>query len=258
MTNYNTTYDQTLHSGNLKTSAATSPFYWIRAGLNDLASAPLLSIVLGGSFTMLCIVAFGIVNTLPMFSVSMLAMLLILSPFLAAAAYSVARQREEKLTPTLRVCLKDIRSRALGIGLFSILSALIVAAWVRLSSIVFALYYGALGEGTADIARAWTSGSSAPSMLVFITAAVVLLALTLFTIGAFALPMIADRNINVINAAHRSIEILKSNTSTILVWMFLLAAFIAAAIFSGLILMPAVFPLLAYTTWHSYRQLSVK
>jgi uncharacterized membrane protein len=258
MTNYNTTYDQTLHSGKLKTPAVTRPFYWIQAGLSDLASAPLLSIVLGGSFTMLCIVAFGVVNTLPMFSVSMLAMLLILSPFLAAAAYSVARQREEKLTPTLRVCLRDIRSRALGIGLFSILSALIVAAWVRLSSIVFALYYGTLGESTADIARAWTSGSSAPSMLVFITAAVVLLALTLFTIGAFALPMIADRNINVINAAHGSVEILKSNTSTILVWMFLLAAFIAAAIFSGLILMPAVFPLLAYTAWHSYRQLSAR
>lgn len=258
MTNYNTIYDQTLHSGNLKTSAVTRPFYWIRAGLSDLVSAPILSILLGGSFTMLCIVAFGIINTLPMFSVSMLAMLLILSPFLAVAAYSVARQREEKLTPTLRVCLKDTRSRALGIGLFSILSALIVAAWVRLSSIAFALYYGTLGESTADIARAWTTGSSVPSMLVFITAAGVLLALTLFTIGAFALPMIADRNINVINAAHRSIEILKSNTSTILVWLLLLVAFIAAAIFSGLILMPVVFPLLAYTTWHSYRQLSAK
>ena len=258
MANYNTTYDQTLHSDNPKTSAVTKPFYWLRAGLSDLTSAPLLSILLGGSFTLLCAIALGIVNTLPLFSVTMLAMLLILSPFLAAMAYSVARQREEKLTPTLRVCLKDIRSRALGIGLFSILSALIVAAWVRLSSIVFALYYGTLGESTADIARAWTSGSSVPSMLVFITAVGALLALTLFTIGAFALPMIADRNINVINAAHRSIEILKNNTSTILVWMCLLAAFIAAAIFSGLILMPAVFQLLAYTAWHSYRQLSAR
>ena len=135
-------------------------------------------------------------------------------------------------------------------------SALIVAAWVRHSSIVFALYCGTLGESAADIARAWTSGSSVPSMLVFITAAVVLLALTLFTIGAFTLPMVADHNLNVINAAHRSIETLTSNTSNTLVWMLLLAVFIAFALFSSLILMPVVFPLFAYATWHSYRQLS--
>jgi len=122
MTNYNTAYDQTLHSDNQKMPVEASPFYWIRAGLSDLASAPLLSILLGGSFTVLCVIAFGVVNAFPMFSVLMLVLLLIVSPFLAAAAYSVAQQREERLTPTLRVCLKDIRSRALGIGLFSILN----------------------------------------------------------------------------------------------------------------------------------------
>lgn len=258
MANYNTTYDQTSSSDSQRTTAAARPFYWIRAGLSDLASAPLLSILLGGSFTVLCVIALGVVNTLPMFSVSVLAMLLILSPFLAAAAYSVARQRDENLAPTLRTCLEDIRGRALGIGLFSILSALIVAAWTRLSGIVFALYYGAVGESTAHMARAWTSGTGIPSMLVFFTVALALLALTLFTIGAFALPIIADRNTNVINAAQRSVELLKGNTSSVLVWILLLAAFIAAALLSGLILMPVVFPLLAYATWHSYRQLSGK
>ncbi|MBT8128816.1 MAG: DUF2189 domain-containing protein [Gammaproteobacteria bacterium] len=224
--------------------------------MNDMASAPLLSLLLGSVFTVLCVSAFGVVNSFPMFSVSMVALLLIVSPFLAAAAYSVARQREQKLTPSLRVCLKDIRSRALGIGMFSIVSALIVAAWVRLSGIAFALYYGTMGESTAYVARAWTSGSTTPSMMVFITAAGILLALTLFTIGAFALPMIADRNLNVINAAHSGIEMLKSNASTVLVWMLLLAVFITVALFSGLILMPVIFPLLAYATWHSYSELS--
>lgn len=258
MTNYNTTYDQTAYSDSQNTPVATRPFYWIRSGLSNLASAPLLSLMLGSVFTVLCVVAFGVVNTFPMFSVSMLALLLIVSPFLAAAAYSVARQRDQKLSPRLRVSLEDIRSRALGIGTFSILSALIVAAWVRLSSVVFALLYGTLGENNAEIARVWTSGSSAPSMMVFITAAGILLALTLFIIGAFALPMIADRNINVISAAQKSVEILKSNMTSILVWMCLLAAFIAAALFSGLLLMPVVFPLLAYATWHSYRELSAR
>ncbi|MGB5456769.1 MAG: hypothetical protein WBO18_12485, partial [Gammaproteobacteria bacterium] len=52
-----------------------------------------------------------------------------------------------------------------------------------------------------------------------------------------------------------SIEVLKNNVTTMMVWMLLLIALITVALLSGLLLMPAIFPLLAYATWHSYRQL---
>ncbi|MGB5716087.1 MAG: hypothetical protein WBN81_03235, partial [Gammaproteobacteria bacterium] len=48
---------------------------------------------------------------------------------------------------------------------------------------------------------------------------------------------------------------LRENSKTMLVWVTLLAVLIGIALASGLILMPLVFPLLAYATWHSYRQL---
>jgi uncharacterized membrane protein len=40
------------------------------------------------------------------------------------------------------------------------------------------------------------------------------------------------------------------------VWMLVLLSLIVPALMSGLLLMPVVFPLLAYATWHSYRQLT--
>ena len=170
-----------------------------------------------------------------MFTVSLLTALLIVSPFIAATAYFVARQREHEHAPSLRAALHDVGSRALGIGMFSVLSALVVAAWLRLSSIVFALYYGTL---------------------VFITLAGVALAVTLFAIGAIALPSIVDRNQSVIPAMASGLRTLRRNPLTMVVWMLVLAAIIGLAFLSNLLLMPVVFPLLAYATWHSYRHLT--
>jgi len=155
----------------------------------------------------------------------------------------------------MRACFSAVRSRSTSIALFSLLSALLLAAWVRLTSIAFALYYGTLGVSAAEVVGVWTAGDGASAVLVFIASATVVFALALFTIGAISLPLIADRNCNVIDAVLIGLQTLRENLKTMLVWMAMLAVFIAIALASGLILMPLVFPLLAYATWHSYRQL---
>jgi len=255
MTTYTTTVKQGLRSESRATTDAVRPMLWLREGWNDLVSAPLISGLVGGGFTLLCAAAYAAASTQPLFSASILTLLLIVSPFIAVTAYYVSRQREQNQTPSLRVCFRDIRSNALSIGLFSMLSALIVAAWVRLSSLAFALYYGTLDSGAAEVARTWTAGSDFPAMPIFLASMGVVLALTMFVVGAIALPLIADRNQNVVTAVTNSIEVLKNNVTTMMVWMLLLIALITVALLSGLLLMPVVFPLLAYATWHSYRQL---
>ena len=255
MATYTSTYRDT-RSEYADTPGAASPFAWISNGWNDVIGAPGTSLAIGTAFTLLCAAAYAAAAAMPMLTVSLLTALLIVSPFIAATAYFVARQREHELAPSLRAALRDVGSRALSIGMFSVLSALVVAAWLRLSSIAFALYYGTLGSSAAEVARAWTSGGEIPSMLVFITLAGIVLALTLFAIGAIALPSIVDRNQSVIPAMARGLRALRRNALTMVVWMLVLATFIALAFLSSLLLMPVVFPLLAYATWHSYRHLA--
>ena len=256
MTTFSTTYRQTVQSDNNQTAAVTAPVYWLRDGWKDLTAAPMVSLLVGGSFTLLCAAAYAAVSAQPVLSATVLAVLLLISPFIAATAYFIAQQHEQNRKPSLQIALGDVRNRALSIGLFSILSALIVGAWVRVSSIVFALYYGSLGDAAAQLARTWTAGSDLPAMLVFMTLAGVVLALTLFVTGAIALPMIADQNCNIITAVDKSLGTLRKYAGVMMVWALLLVAAIATALLSGLILMPVVFPLLAYATWHSYRQLA--
>jgi uncharacterized membrane protein len=255
MATYTTTYKRALHAANTQMHPLTRPFHWLSKAWNDMTHAPAASILIGLSFTLFCTAAYIAVSVFPMFSATVLTTLLFISPFIAASAYYLARQREQDQPQSLRVALREVRSRAMSIGLFSMLNALIVAVWLRLSSIAFALYYGTLGFSAENLARTWTSGSQIPSMLVFVTAASVVLAFTLFAVGAIALPLIADRNQNVITAVGRGIRTLRGNLPTMIIWMLVLLALIVPALMSSLLLMPIVFPLLAYATWHSYTQL---
>lgn len=256
MTTYSPTYKTALDSNRKTAPTAASPFNWLRDGWNDFVGAPAISIMLGSAFTAVCVAAYAAAAALPVLSGTVLSLLLLVSPFIAAAAYYVAQHREQFRTVSLPAILRSVRSRAIAIGLFSLIAALVVGAWVRLSSIAFALYYGAAGDVSAQLAHAWTTGFDHPTIPVFLTAAGILLGSVLFAIGAMALPMIADRDCNAVTAIHKSLLTLRDNKMTMLFWMMTVIAYLAVAILSGLVLMPVVFPLLAYATWHSYRELS--
>ena len=258
MTTNTTTYERSLHVADAQTHPLAKPLYWLRNGWNDIVHAPLASAIIGLSFTLFCAAAFIAVSVFPMFVATVLTALLFVSPFIAATGYFIARQHEQRKAPSLREALRDVRNHAMSISLFSMFNALVVAIWLRLSSIAFALYYGTLGFSAEEVARTWTSGGEIPSMLLFIAMPGAILAFTLFAIGAIALPLIADRNHNVITAVGRGMQVLRANVSTMVVWMLVLLALIVPALTSGLILMPIVFPLLAYATWHSYRQLTAE
>ena len=147
--------------------------------------------------------------------------------------------------------------RALDIGLFSVMCVLIVVAWVRLSSIVFAIFYGSLEVNTAaELARVWTTGFDYPTMLPFMLITGAVLGLTLFAVGAIALPMIAEKDSDIITAMGDSIARLSEHSVTMFVWISFILGAVSLALLSSLALMPVIFPILAYASWHSYKHLS--
>lgn len=255
MSNHTATYERSQRVQHSGSAPADSPFHWLQEGWHDLIAAPVISAFLGFLFTFACVIAYLAATAVPQLSAVFLLLLLMVSPFIAAAAYFVVHKREQGVRISMHACLKIVRSRSTSIALFSLLSALLLAAWVRLTSITFAIYYGSLGTSAAEVVRFWTAGDGASSVVIFLASATVVFALALFAMGAISLPLIADRNCNVIDAVRIGLHTLRENSKTMLVWMTLLAVLIGIALASGLILMPLVFPLLAYATWHSYRQL---
>ena len=254
MSNYPNTYQQADRLDDILLPTASSPFRWLRAALQDMLASPVTSAAIGLAFTALCALAYWVVASMPMFSAAVLVLLLLTGPYLAAAAYHVPLQREHCNEPGASACVEGIRNRFLSIGLFAIVCALLVAAWTRLASIAFALYYGSFASGP-EIARIWTSGKQSDSMLTFLITASAVLASILFALSAVSLPLIAERNTDVITAMRTSLRTLRAHKLSLAVWVVLIMALTGAALLSQLVLMPLIFPLLAYATWHSYRQL---
>ena len=236
--------------------ALTSPVIWLREGWNDFTASPMTSLLIGGAFTLLCLAAYVAISINPILSATTLALMLLASPFIAATAYSMARQRQQSSTTNLRQAVYEMRMRALDIGLFAVMSALIVGAWVRLSSIAFAIFYGNLEVNTAaELARAWTTGFDYPTMLLFLLITGAALGLTLFAIGALALPMIAEKDSDIITAMGNSIARLREHPMTMFVWISFIVGAVSLVLLSSLALTPVIFPIIAYASWHSYKHL---
>jgi len=245
---------QAEHLDELTSPTITSPFHWLLMGMSDLSKSPATSIAIGMAFTALCVLGYSAVAAAPMFSVSVIVVLLTAGTYLAAAAYHVPLLRERGVEPGTAACLRGVRKHLAGISMFALASALIVAAWTRLSSIVFALYFGNVASGS-EIARIWTSGELSTAMLAFLVTASVLLAAAIFVVGAVSLPLITERNTDIVTSVRTGARALRAHLPAVISWVALIIALTIVALLSQLVLMPLLFPLLAFATWHSYRHL---
>ena len=118
MNTITTEYTQHMHPRQDSPVGVTSPVIWLREGWNDFIASPMTSLLIGGAFTLLCLAAYAAISISPILSATTLALMLLASPFIAAIAYSVARQQQQSSTANLRQAVYEMRMRALDIGLF--------------------------------------------------------------------------------------------------------------------------------------------
>ena len=74
-----------------------------------------------------------------------------------------------------------------------------------------------------------------------------------FAAAAVSLPMIADREVDMITACISSINAVLRNKTTMLLWGLLLAGLTALGFLTAGLGLVFLMPWLAYATWHAYR-----
>ena len=222
-----------------------APFEWLRLGWHDLRRAPLPSLAYGLFLVVFSyVVAYLVWNSgdyILLFS--LVTGFVLLGPALAFGVYEISRQLQEGKTPRFGQCLKEC-GRNLGNELiFALVLVVILLVWARAASMVH-VFFPAYGEPTIEeLVSFLTVGTLVGSVF----------ATLVFSVSAFSLPMMMDRDVDVISAVLTSMRAVFANKGPMLVWALVVVACVAVGIATAFLGLMVLLPLIGHATWHGYQ-----
>ena len=218
------------------------PMDWLASGWQTFMAAPFSSLLYGALFSVACLAAVRVWNRSPGRT----------GPFLAAGLYAAACQHEQGKTVSIGRGFEHVVARSTNLSLFAVFLALVMAAWIRLSALIFAVNFS-VSSPSIEGFRGVLTGQMGGDALAFFLFVGFLLALTVFITSAVAIPMIMDRDVSPMLAIHTSAKAVAKNWPAMAAWAALIVALTGVGILTFFLGMVVLFPLLGYATWHSYR-----
>ena len=233
------------------------PWTWLAAGWRDMREAPgvclsygLIFAAAGALLTVMIWVYEVFYLVLPLTAGFML-----MGPILAVGLYEVSRRLEGGDRVTLGEALSAWRRNVSQIGLMGVALMLFLLAWIRLATIIFAMFFSSnppRPETALFIEDVFLSVESLPFLVVGTTVGGILAA-TVFAISAVSIPLLLDRQVNVITAITTSLSVVQQNFWTMALWAWLIVIFIGVGLATAYIGLMVTVPLIGLATWHAYR-----
>ena len=227
------------------TLEAGAPWRWLRAGWRDLRRAPGLSLLFGGVIVLVSAGISWLAFVLGRFALlaTLLSGFVFVAPLLCVGLYCVSRALERGRTPKLRDSFV-LAGRVLGqAGVYAVGQGVIILLWSRAGMMVSAFFPFDGGDPGA-FREFLVLGSAIGAVFATLT----------FAVAAFSLPMIADRDVDMVTAAVSSVHAVMRNKGVMAVWGLVLVTLTAIGFATALLGLAILMPWLAYASWHAYRE----
>ncbi|GAB6197183.1 DUF2189 domain-containing protein [Lysobacter xanthus] len=221
-----------------------APFGWLRAGWRDLRRAPMLSAGFGLVVVAISALVAALAWWLGRFALlaALLSGFVFVAPLLGAALYEVSRALERGDVPRAAGCVARARRIVGQAAVFAIAQMVVLLLWSRAGMVVNA--FVTIEDG------------SLRSLLEFVAVGSAIGAVfgaVNFAASAFSLPMVADRNVDMVTALVSSVNAVLRNKPACATWAAIIALLTALGFATALLGLALVMPWLAYATWHGYR-----
>ena len=220
-------------------------FDWLRAGWTDFRNAKGISLAYGFFVFLVSLLVAWLAWKLGGFILllSALSGFIFVAPMLAFGLYSVSRQLCEGKTPDFAHSIEAIK-RPLGNAMvYTLVLMVVFLLWARAGMMVQVFFPLGGHPQWGHFVTFLLIGSAVGSIFASVS----------FAASVFSLPMLANRDIDVITAVISSINAVLRNKPAMLVWAGLICALTLVGFLTAGIGLIIVIPWLAYATWHGYR-----
>lgn len=221
------------------------PFRWLTKGWRDYWAVPRIALAYGlAVFAVSAAVSWlawrsgGWVLLL-----TLLTGFVFIAPLLAFALYSIPRQLFRGRRPSLRATVRAARRPFQNAMVFGLVLLVVFLVWARAGSMVHIFFPVEAHPSWEQVLLFLAIGSAVGALFAAFS----------FAASAFSLPMLANRDVDVITAVLSSINAVLRNKFTAAVWAGLIVVLTLLGILSGLLGLVLVVPWLAFSTWHGYR-----
>jgi len=235
---------------------ASQPLVWLRRGWQDLRRHKRLSVKYGLIFALAGWLLLLFAAPRPYLFTAAVSGWMLVAPLLAAGLYEISRRQDQKMATTFDGSLMCWTRNGGSMALHGLILALVVIAWERLSAILFALFYsGEIPSVGSFFSTVLLSGNYWSLLVAYVTVGG-LLAAAVFAMSVISVPMLVDREVDVLTAIATSLKAVKRNPAAMAVWAALLVALMAIGFATLLLGMIVLLPWAAYASWHAYRDLA--
>lgn len=225
----------------------TSPLLWLWKGTKNFFSMPIISLFYGACFMAMALAIewLVILQGSHLVILPSLVLFVLIGPFLALGLYEASWEKSRGHKPSLFKSITAIRRNTTSQWAFSILLCVFMILWLRVASLIHALYPIVNNAPINDYLPFLITGS----LVGFVFLSLV------FAISAFSIPLMLERRVDMMTAVFTSMNAVKSNLLPMGLWGLTILTLTGLAYLTpysiGFVF---IMPILGYATWHSYRQ----
>ena len=245
------------YSNSVRLAGPDQPLKWVAAGWREFLAAPALSAAYGLVFA-----AIGLALALALWRTPFFYMLLplasgfmLLGPVATTGFQAISREIEKGRQPSFAAALDALSVNSGPIFYAALAFLLLFLAWLRISELLFALAFppeAASLDPQAFLKAAFFTAGGLEFLALFVPLGFVGAALA-FAGGAFALPMLVDRQVGAFEAIAASFSAVALNLRTMAVWAGLLVALTVVGMMLLFVGLAVTLPVAGHAAWHAYR-----
>lgn len=234
---------------------ASRPMRWLSLGWNDMRENLGASLPYGVFCALAGYLILAFAADRPYLFIAAISGFFLVGPLAAAGLYEISRRHESGQSASLADSFQGLRRHGDGLMYFGLFMAVTLIGWERISAIMFALFYpGNVPELSNFFSQIVLSGEYTHFVVAYLVVGGVLAAVV-FSLAAVSIPMLMDRDTDIITAAMTSMRAVGANLGAMAVWAALIVVLIGIGFATMMIGMVVLLPLLGHATWHAYRDL---